>query len=174
MSAERYITEELKEYENKIITAEERIAIIESKLYTELVESISNYIDVIQLNAYLVSQLDCLLSFSTITKKYNYAKPIINETSNLVIKKGRHPVIEQQLPIGDSYVPNDVFFNREKQQIMMITGPNMSGKSALLRQTALIVLMAQIGCFVPAEEATVADDADDAGSNETEESGGDE
>ena len=155
VSAERYITEELKEYENKIITAEERIAIIENKLYTELVESISNYIDVIQLNAYLVSQLDCLLSFSTITKKYNYAKPIINETSNLVIKKGRHPVIEQQLPIGDSYVPNDVFFNREKQQIMMITGPNMSGKSALLRQTALIVLMAQIGCFVPAESAEI-------------------
>ncbi len=155
VSAERYITEELKEYENKIITAEESIAIIESKLYTQLVESISNYIDVIQLNAYLVSQLDCLLSFSAVTKKYNYAKPIINETSNLVIKKGRHPVIEQQLPIGDSYVPNDIFFNREKQQIMMITGPNMSGKSALLRQTALIVLMAQIGCFVPAESAEI-------------------
>ncbi|MEC7646312.1 MAG: DNA mismatch repair protein MutS [Bacteroidota bacterium] len=155
VSSERYITEELKEYESKILSAEDKISIIENKIYTELIQNISTYIKPIQLNAYLVSQLDCLLSFSSLAKKYNYAKPIVNTTSSLVIKKGRHPVIERQLAMGDPYIPNDIFLDREKQQIMMITGPNMSGKSALLRQTALIVLMAQIGSFVPAKSAEI-------------------
>ena len=155
VSAERYITEELKEYENKILTAEERISVIENRLYTELVQSISKHIKSIQLNAHLISHLDCMMSFSLIAQKYNYIKPIVNNSSVLTIKQGRHPVIEQQLPMGDSYVPNDVFLDREKQQIMMITGPNMSGKSALLRQNALIVLMAQIGSFVPAKSAEI-------------------
>ena len=117
--------------------------------------SIAEHIQEIQINAFIVSQLDCLLSFSCIAKKNNYAKPSINNSSDLIIKQGRHPVIEQQLEMGDPYIPNDVTLNREKQQIMMITGPNMSGKSALLRQTALIVLMAQIGSFVPAEGAEI-------------------
>ena len=155
VSAERYITEELKEYEHKILSAEDRISAIENKIYTELVQSISSHIESIQLNAYLVSQLDCLLSFSLIAKRNDYVKPVVNGGSELIIKKGRHPVIEKQLPIGDPYIPNDVTLDREKQQIMMITGPNMSGKSALLRQTALIVLMAQIGGFVPAKSAEI-------------------
>ncbi|MAW20889.1 MAG: DNA mismatch repair protein MutS [Flavobacteriales bacterium] len=155
VSAERYITEELKEYEHKILSAEDRILAIENKIYTELVQSISSHIESIQLNAYLVSQLDCLLSFSLIAKRNDYVKPVVNGGSELIIKKGRHPVIEKQLPIGDPYIPNDVTLDREKQQIMMITGPNMSGKSALLRQTALIVLMAQIGGFVPAKSAEI-------------------
>jgi DNA mismatch repair protein MutS len=155
VSAERYITEELKEYEHKILSAEDRISIIENRLFNELVQSISLHIEAIQLDAYLVSQLDCLLSFSSIAKRHNYAKPMVNESSDLIIKQGRHPVIEQQLAIGELYIPNDVTLDREKQQIMMITGPNMSGKSALLRQTALIVLMAQIGSFVPAKSAEI-------------------
>ena len=155
VSAERYITEELKDYENRILGAEDKISIIENKLYTELVYSISEHIKVIQLDAYLVSQLDCLLSFSLIAKRNNYVRPIINSRSSLVIKQGRHPVIEQKLLIGEPYIPNDIFLDREKQQIMMITGPNMSGKSALLRQTALIVLMTQIGSFVPAKEVNI-------------------
>jgi DNA mismatch repair protein MutS len=155
VSAERYITEELKEYEHKILSAEDRISIIENRLFNELVQSISLHIKAIQLDAYLVSQLDCLLSFSSIAKRHNYAKPLVNESSDLIIKKGRHPVIEQQLAIGESYIPNDITLDREKQQIMMITGPNMSGKSALLRQTALIVLMAQTGSFVPAKSAEI-------------------
>jgi DNA mismatch repair protein MutS len=155
VAAERYITEELKEYETKILSAEDKISILENKLYNELVKSILSYIKPIQLDAYLVSQLDCLLSFSSIAKRRNYVKPTVNNSAALVIKKGRHPVIEQQLVMGDSYIPNDVFLDRNKQQIMMITGPNMSGKSALLRQTALIVVMAQIGSFVPAQSAEI-------------------
>ncbi len=155
VGAERYITEELKEYESKIISAEEKISAIEEKLYNDLVQTISTDIKSIQLNAYLISQLDCLLSFSVIAKKYNYVKPVVNKNSELVIKKGRHPVIERQLSIGEPYIPNDVFLDKKKQQIMMITGPNMSGKSALLRQTALIVLLAQIGSFVPAQSAEI-------------------
>jgi len=155
VSAERYITEELKEYEHNILSAEGRISEIENRLFMELVQSIAEHIQVIQLNAHIVSQLDCLLSFSSIAKKNNYAKPSINNSSDLVIKKGRHPVIEQQLEMGTPYIPNDVNLDREQQQIMMITGPNMSGKSALLRQTALIVLMAQIGSFVPSKAAQI-------------------
>ena len=155
VGAERYITEELKEYESKILSAEDKIAAIENKLYNELVQSISAHFKPIQLDAYLVSQLDCLLSFSAIAKRNNYVKPTVNNSSYLVIKQGRHPVIERQLAMGEPYIPNDVFLDREKQQIMMITGPNMSGKSALLRQTALIVLMAQIGSFVPAQSAEI-------------------
>jgi DNA mismatch repair protein MutS len=155
VSAERYITEELKEYEYKILSAEGKISDIEIRLFADLVEAISVHIESIQLNAFVVSQLDCLLSFASISKKNNYAKPSVNNRSDLVIKQGRHPVIEQQLEMGEPYIPNDVTLNREKQQIMMITGPNMSGKSALLRQTALIVLMAQIGSFVPAKSAEI-------------------
>ncbi len=155
VSAERYITEELKEYEQKILTAEQQISVIEAKLYQDLVQDISEYIQDIQLNANIVSQLDCLLSFSIIAKQNNYVKASVNTGSDLVIKQGRHPVIEQQLAAGDKYIPNDVFLDREQQQVMMITGPNMSGKSALLRQTALIVLMAQIGSFVPAQSAEI-------------------
>ena len=155
VNAERYITEELKEYENKIISAEDKIQTIESRLYNDLVLSLTEFIEPIQINANLVSQLDCLLSFSLIAKKNNYCKPQVNISSKLVIKQGRHPVIEQQLDAGDTYVPNDIFLDRDQQQIMMITGPNMSGKSALLRQTALIVLMSQIGSYVPANSAEI-------------------
>ena len=155
VGSERYITEELKEYENKILSAEDRILIIERNIYDELVKDISSYIHPIQLNAYLVSQLDCLLSFSSIARKYDYVKPNVQKGSTLIIKKGRHPVIEHQLEDGERYIPNDIFLDRKQQQIMMITGPNMSGKSALLRQTALIVLMAQIGSFVPAHSAEI-------------------
>jgi len=155
VSAERYITEELKEYEHKILSAEGKISEIETRLFADLVEAISVNIEAIQLDAFVVSQLDCLLSFSSIAKKNNYTKPSVNNSSDLMIKQGRHPVIEQQLEMGESYIPNDVTLNRENQQIMMITGPNMSGKSALLRQTALIVLMAQIGSFVPAKSAEI-------------------
>ena len=155
VNAERYITEELKEYENKILSAEDMIQTIESRLYNDLVLSLTEFIEPIQINANLVSQLDCLLSFSLIAKKNNYCKPQVNNCSKIVIKQGRHPVIEQQLDAGDTYVPNDIFLDREQQQIMMITGPNMSGKSALLRQTALIVLMSQIGSYVPANSAEI-------------------
>ena len=155
VNAERYITEELKEYENKILSAEDKIQTIESRLYNDLILSLTEFIEPIQINANLVSQLDCLLSFSLIAKKNNYCKPQVNISSKLVIKQGRHPVIEQQLDAGDTYVPNDIFLDRDQQQIMMITGPNMSGKSALLRQTALIVLMSQIGSYVPANSAEI-------------------
>jgi len=155
VSAERYITDELKEYEHKILSAEGRISEIENRLFAELVQSIAVHLKEIQINAIIVSELDCLLSFSSIAKKNSYAKPNVNNGSDLVITKGRHPVIEQQLEMGDPYIPNDVTLNRDKQQIMMITGPNMSGKSALLRQTALIVLMAQIGSFIPAQAAEI-------------------
>ncbi len=155
VGSERYITEELKEYEHKILGAEDRISIIERNIYDKLVQDMCSYIKPIQLNAYLVSQLDCLLSFSLIARKHDYVKPVVKKNSILIIKEGRHPVIEHQLENGEKYVPNDVFLDKEQQQIMMITGPNMSGKSALLRQTALIVLMAQMGSFVPAKSAQI-------------------
>ena len=155
VSAERYITEELKEYESKILSAEGKILELETRLYQDLVNSLSEYVVAIQTNSQLISQLDCFYSFATIAKNNKYHKATISENTNILIKKGRHPVIEQQLKSGESYIPNDVQLDRENQQIMMITGPNMSGKSALLRQTALIVLMAQIGSFVPAEAAEI-------------------
>ena len=153
--AERYITEELKEYESKILGADEKILQLETQLFNNLVLELADYITPIQLNANLIAQLDCLLSFATISKQYNYTKPEINNTKVIDIKDGRHPVIEQHLALGDEYIANDIYLDDTTQQIMMITGPNMSGKSALLRQTALITLMAQIGCFVPAKHAKI-------------------
>ena len=153
VNAERYITEELKVYEQKILGAEEKIMALETRLFQELVLEMANYITPIQVNAQILGRLDCLFSFSVIAKKYNYCRPEINEGLSLDIKNGRHPVIEQSLEIGEKYIANDIHLNQEKQQIMMITGPNMSGKSALIRQTALIVIMGQMGCFVPAEKA---------------------
>ncbi|MEX0272869.1 MAG: DNA mismatch repair protein MutS, partial [Flavobacteriaceae bacterium] len=155
VSAERYITEELKEYEAKILGAEERILTLEQQLFSQLVVWMQEYISQVQENAQLIAQFDCLCGFAQLAKENNYVCPIVDEGTHLKIKAGRHPVIEQQLPPGESYVPNDVHLNREEQQIIMITGPNMSGKSAILRQTALIVLLAQMGSFVPAEEATI-------------------
>jgi len=155
VSAERYITEELKEYETKILGAEERILELESKLFSDLVFSISDYIQAIQLDAVILARIDCLLSFGTIAEENNYKRPEVNDTSVIDIKEGRHPVIEQQLPIGESYIANDVYLDNDEQQVIIITGPNMAGKSALLRQTALIVLMAQMGSFVPAEAAKI-------------------
>ena len=152
VNAERYITEELKEYETKILGAEEKIHQIESQLFEQLISWISTYIKQVQLNANLIAQLDCLISFAQLAIENNYVCPILDETFELEITNGRHPVIEKQLPIDVPYVPNDVFLDRESQQIIMITGPNMSGKSAILRQTALIVLLAQMGSFVPAEK----------------------
>jgi len=150
VNAERYITEELKEYESKILGAEERILAIEQKLFSELVAWSSAYILKVQQNAQLIGQLDCLLGFAQLAKENKYVYPNLDESCDLEIKQGRHPVIEKQLPLGESYVANDLFLDRETQQIIMITGPNMSGKSAILRQTALIVLLAQMGSFVPA------------------------
>lgn len=155
VSAERYITEELKEYEAKILGAEEKILQIEQRLFQELVLSLSEYVASIQLNASLVAQIDCLLSFATCSKDYNYSKPSVNSTNAIDIKLGRHPVIERMLPAGEEYVANDVYLDDKEQQIIIITGPNMAGKSALLRQTALIVLLAQIGSFVPAQNASI-------------------
>ena len=155
VSAERYITEELKEYESKILGAEEKILHIEEQLFNELVLSLMDYIQAIQLNASILSQIDCLLSFATVSAGNKYVKPLINDATSISIKEGRHPVIEQQMPIGEDYISNNVFLDRDEQQIIIITGPNMSGKSALLRQTALIVLMAQIGCFIPAKSAEI-------------------
>ena len=155
VNAERYITAELKEYESKIMSAQERIGVIEYNIYNKIIDEISEQIIVLKKNANIISFLDCLLSFSKISTKYNYVKPVINNSSKLRIIKGRHPVIEQQLEHLKSYIPNDIILNQENQQLIMITGPNMSGKSAILRQTALIVLMAQIGCFVPAENVEI-------------------
>lgn len=155
VSAERYITEELKEYEAKILGAEERILAIEQQLFSELVGWMNQYIKAVQQNAYLVGQLDCLCGFSQLAKDNNYVYPKLDDSFDLDIKDGRHPVIEKQLPLGEAYIANDVFLDRASQQIIMITGPNMSGKSAILRQTALIVLLAQIGSFVPAKEANI-------------------
>ncbi len=154
-NAERYITEELKEYEDKILGAEDKILILETQLFNDLVLSMLDYIRPIQLNASLIARLDVLLSFAQLSSENNYKCPIINDSFALEIKEGRHPVIEKQLPPGEKYISNSVFLDTEKQQIIVITGPNMSGKSALLRQTALIVLLAQMGCFVPAESATI-------------------
>ncbi len=151
--SERYITEELKEYEEKILGAEGKIAELEHELYTKLVLSLTDYIQPIQLDAAIIAKLDCLLSFASIAEANNYVRPEINESYVIDIKDGRHPVIEKQLPIGEEYIANDVYLDNEKQQLIIITGPNMSGKSALLRQTALIVLMAQMGSFVPAKKA---------------------
>ena len=155
VNAERYITQELKIYEEKILGAEEKILAIETRLFNELVLSLVDYITAIQLNANLIAQLDCLLSFQRISAENKYVRPEITDTDVLEIKQGRHPVIEKQLPIGESYVANDVYLDNETQQVIIITGPNMSGKSALLRQTAIITLMAQIGCFVPVQSATI-------------------
>ena len=152
VNAERYITEELKEYETKILGAEEKIHQIESQLFEQLVSWIATYIKQVQLNANLIGQLDCLISFAQLAIENDYVCPTLDETFELEITNGRHPVIEKQLPVGIPYVPNDVFLDRESQQLIMITGPNMSGKSAILRQTALIVLLAQMGSFVPAEK----------------------
>ena len=153
--AERYITQELKEYEEKILGAEEKILALETRLFAELVQAMQQYIQPIQLNASLVAQLDCLLSFAKCAQENHYMRPVIDATDELDIRQGRHPVIEKQLPIGERYVPNDIYLDNKKQQIIIITGPNMAGKSALLRQTALIVLLAQIGSFVPAESARI-------------------
>jgi len=155
VNAERYITEELKEYETKILGAEEKIGKLEHELFAELISFLLDYIQPIQLNANLIAQIDCLLSFAEIAKYHNYVRPQIDESTDLEIKNGRHPVIEKQLPIGEEYIANDVVLNRNQQQIIMITGPNMSGKSAILRQTALIVLLAQMGSYVPAQYAKI-------------------
>ena len=155
VSAERYITEELKEYEQKILGAEEKILKIELQIYQELIFAMADFIGPIQKNAQLLAQLDCLFSFAKVASTQNYCLPTLTDGFELDIKAGRHPVIEQRLPIGDSYIANDIFLDNNTQQIIMITGPNMSGKSAILRQTALIVLMAQIGCFVPADSAQI-------------------
>lgn len=153
--AERYITEELKAYEEKILGADERIMMLEDRLFRELIVDMQPYIPQIQLDANLIAHLDCLLGFAQVAEENQYVRPQIDATDVLDIKQGRHPVIEMQLPLGETYVPNDIYLDTEKQQVMMITGPNMAGKSALLRQTALIVLLAQIGCFVPAESAKI-------------------
>ncbi|MBD0824585.1 DNA mismatch repair protein MutS [Aestuariibaculum marinum] len=155
VNAERYITEELKEYEAKILGAEDRILAIEQQLFAELVGWMNQYIKPVQQNAFLIGQLDCLCGFAQLAKDNNYVYPTIEESFDLEIKDGRHPVIEKQLPIGEAYIANDVFLDRTTQQIIMITGPNMSGKSAILRQTALIVLLAQMGSFVPAQSARI-------------------
>ena len=153
--AERYITQELKEYEEKILGAEDKILSLEARIFGELVASMQKDIPEIQINANLIARLDCLLSFAKAAEEHRYVRPIIDQSDVLEISQGRHAVIETQLPLGETYVPNDIFLDTEKQQIIIITGPNMAGKSALLRQTALIVLMAQIGCFVPAESARI-------------------
>ncbi|MFL9844683.1 DNA mismatch repair protein MutS [Flavobacterium rhizosphaerae] len=155
VNAERYITEELKEYESKILGAEEKIQALETRLFEQLVAWIATYIKPVQLNAGLVAQLDCLASFAQLAIENNYVQPEINDGFELTIQEGRHPVIEKQLPVGVPYITNNVYLDRETQQVIMITGPNMSGKSAILRQTALIVLLAQMGCFVPAESAVL-------------------
>ena len=155
VSAERYITEELKVYEEKILGAEDKIAALESRLFNDIVLEVMEYIAPVQANASLIAQIDCLLSFSKIAERNKYIRPQVNESKVLDIKNGRHPVIETQLPPGEPYIPNDVYLDDNTQQIIIITGPNMAGKSALLRQTALITLMAQIGCFVPADSAQV-------------------
>ncbi len=155
VSAERYITPELKEYEEKILTANEKIQVLENQLYTEVLRKLQSYIEQLKQNAKFIAELDCYLAFANLAIENNYTKPLVSDSMQIDIKDGRHPVIEKQLPIGETYVPNDVFLDDKEQQIMIITGPNMAGKSALLRQTALITLMAQIGSFVPASEANI-------------------
>ena len=153
--AERYITQELKEYEEKILGAEEKILSLEARLFNDLVTDMQEYIPAIQTDANLAARLDCLLSFAKVAEEQKYVRPVIDDSPVIEIRQGRHAVIETQLPLGEEYVPNDILLDNEKQQIIIITGPNMAGKSALLRQTALIVLLAQIGCFVPAESARI-------------------
>jgi DNA mismatch repair protein MutS len=155
VGAERYITEELKVYEEKILGAEEKIIALETRLYNELVIELAKYMLPIQQNASLVGQLDCLNSFAEVAVRNKYSQPVIDDSDTIDIKAGRHPVIERQFPAGEPYIANDVLLDRKQQQILIITGPNMSGKSALLRQTALITLMAQIGSFVPAKSAHI-------------------
>ena len=155
VNAERYITQELKEYEEKILGAEDKILSLETKLYNELVLELSEYIPAIQINATQIARLDCLLAFANVAKENKYIRPIIEDNDIIDIRQGRHPVIEKQLPVGEKYIANDVLLDAGNQQIIIITGPNMAGKSALLRQTALITLLAQIGCFVPAESARI-------------------
>ena len=154
-NAERYITQELKEYEEKIMGADEKILSLETRLFMELVTDMAEFIPQIQINANIIARLDCMLSFAKAAEEHRYVRPVVSDDCVLEIKAGRHPVIETQLPVGEEYVPNDIELDTEQQQIMIITGPNMAGKSALLRQTALITLMAQMGCFVPAESAHV-------------------
>lgn len=154
-NAERYITQELKEYEEKILGAEDKILVLETQLYNELVQALSEFIPAIQVNANQIARLDCLLSFANVAKENNYIRPVIEDNDVLDIRQGRHPVIEKQLPIGEKYIANDVMLDSSSQQVIIITGPNMAGKSALLRQTALITLLAQIGSFVPAESAHI-------------------
>ena len=155
VNAERYITEELKEYEAKILGAEERILSLEQQLFSQLIVWLQEYISPVQENARQIAKLDCLCGFTQLAIENNYVAPSLNDSTEISIKNGRHPVIEKQLPLGESYIPNDLVLSRESQQIIMITGPNMSGKSAILRQTALIVLLAQMGSFVPAEAAQI-------------------
>ena len=155
VSAERYINSELKEYEEKILGAEEKISSLETKIFNELVISLADYIPAIRTNANIIAQTDCIIAFANIAEENNYVKPLINNSDIIDIKSGRHPVIEQQLPVEEPYIPNDVYLDNKKQQIIIVTGPNMAGKSALLRQTALIVLMAQIGSFVPAKHVEI-------------------
>ena len=154
-NAERYITQELKEYEEKILGAEDKILSLEARLFNELIMSMQEFIPQIQIDANMIARLDCLLSFAKAAEEHGYIRPVVDTTDVIDIHQGRHPVIETQLPPGEQFVPNDIYLDSEQQQIMIITGPNMAGKSALLRQTALIVLMAQIGCFVPAESARI-------------------
>ncbi|MCQ2268497.1 MAG: DNA mismatch repair protein MutS [Bacteroidaceae bacterium] len=155
VNAERYITQELKEYEEKILGAEEKILALEARIFNDLVLSIGEFIPAIQIDANQLARLDCLLSFAEVAKERNYIRPIVDESEIIDIKQGRHPVIETQMPVGENYIANDVYLDNEKQQIIIITGPNMAGKSALLRQTALITILAQIGCFVPADSARI-------------------
>lgn len=155
VNAERYITPELKEFEEKILSAEDKITQIESEMYTALLEALNVYIYAIQQNAQQIARLDCLSSFALLSQQFDYHRPEVNEGLSLAIKDGRHPVIEQQMPIGESYIPNDIYLSNDDQQIIILTGPNMSGKSAILRQTAITVLLAQIGCFVPARHAQI-------------------
>lgn len=155
VNAERYITQELKEYEEKILGAEDKILVLETRLYNELVAELSEFIPAIQIDANQIARLDCLLSFANVARQNRYLRPVVTDDDVLDIKQGRHPVIEKQLPAGEKYIANDVYLDTDTQQIIIITGPNMAGKSALLRQTALITLMAQIGCFVPAESAHI-------------------
>ncbi len=155
VNAERYITQELKEYEEKILGAEDKISSIELRIYNDLVMALNNYVSAIQTNASILAQIDCLLSFAQVSQENKYVCPVVDDSLVLDIKQGRHPVIEKQLPIGEPYIANDVYLDSNSQQIIMITGPNMAGKSALLRQTALIVLLAQMGCFVPADSARI-------------------
>ena len=155
VNAERYITQELKEYEEKILGAEDKILSLETKLYNDLVIELAEYIPAIQINATQIARLDCLLAFANVARENRYIRPVIEDSDVIDIRQGRHPVIEKQLPVGEKYIANDVFLDADSQQIIIITGPNMAGKSALLRQTALITLLAQIGCFVPAESARI-------------------